>query len=1014
MRISNRGGLVGAGVIGMALAQGVLAAEARSQDEDGLGEVVVTGSRIANVGMSAPTPVTAVTADELEMLSPTTLISALSQLPQFYGNTNSDLRTAFFTAPGSGNLNLRGLNTGGSGRTLTLLDGRRVVPANGYGSVDINILPQALVSRVETVTGGASAAYGTDAVAGAVNFILNTNYTGWELSAQAGTTDRGDRDNMQYSATFGTDLGERAHLLLSGEYYHADRITSYEGRDWYQGYSLIQNPNTSNSTPRLLRRPNVVSAITSVGGLINAGVPTTSALYRRYFRPDGTLAPFVMGEGLPTGAHSITNGGSGDDLTEDLAVLAPEAKSGNAFLYLDFDATPNLNLYLQGLAGRAMVDQPDHGGRFNNVAGIDTRLTIFRDNPLLPAAVRQIMVNENLQSFQMNFTGDRAGLGRESRVKQDNHTYSGTAGFKWNITQEGLMNGWQVEGYAQYGTADNKGYQQGILLDRVVAAVDAVVNPANGQTVCRAALINPAKWGDCVPLNLFGAGRASDEAIAYVTRFTPGQKIETPLFFQPDEYASGKTASYTSGLGKVYNTRTKQTVADIATSGEVVQGWAGPIVAAFGLSYRKEEIEQIVYDPSNPASDPNFFPARDPALRGVPSNINTRSSMVQNSTVANVHGSYDVKEAFTEWQVPLLADKALAEELNLLGAARYAKYEGSGGVWSWKVGLDWQLIPDLRLRGTVSQDVRAATLLERFNQTGGIGSVNPDPMFPNDGSQSFTSRTGGNPELDPETSRTYTYGLVYQPSWLQGFSTSVDYWDVSIDDAIGSLGFQRIVDDCYRSGGAASVCRLVTRDPVTQRLQSVKNISVNIASAAGRGLDIEAGYRRNISLFRDGGESLGLRVFWSHLIENSSMSDRTQPATYFDSAGQTGVGVLPEDAVTATLSYNAGGFNVGLSARYISDGIYNKRFNLPTAARPDVEDNTVPSIVYLNLQGGYGWDTGGGRLEIFGNVQNLLDRDPPIVANNFDTALGQTGSQVNAGLFDQLGRRYTLGVRFKH
>ena len=173
-------------------------------------------------------------------------------------------------------------------------------------------------------------------------------------------------------------------------------------------------------------------------------------------------------------------------------------------------------------------------------------------------------------------------------------------------------------------------------------------------------------------------------------------------------------------------------MAELSTSGKVFEGWAGDIAAAFGVSYRKEELNQIVYDPSNPASDPAIFPAAgDPALRGVPSYSATRSSMVQNSTVANVHGSYDVKEAFTEWQVPLLAELPAVERLNLLAAARYAKYQGSGGVWSWKYGLDWDVVQDLRLRGTVSRDVRAATLLERYNQTGGVGSVSRDPAFPN-------------------------------------------------------------------------------------------------------------------------------------------------------------------------------------------------------------------------------------------------------------------------------------------
>lgn len=965
-------------------------------------EIIVTGSLIRNVnGMTTPTPVTAVSAVELNTLSPSTMISALSQLPQFLGNTNNDVRSGFFGSPGAGNLNLRGLNTGGSGRTLTLLDGRRVVPANGAGSVDINILPSALVQRVDTVTGGASAAYGTDAVAGAVNFVLDTNYTGWRASVQSGATGESDHDNSQYSIAWGTPIGERLHLLLSGEYYQADQVDSFGDRSWYEGYSYINNPDTSNSTPRYLLRPDVVSAVATNGGLINAGVPTTSALYRRHFQPDGSLAPFVMGEGTTTHAHSITNGGSGDDTTADLLALSPEAERYSAFAYLSIDATPDLNFYVQALGGQSMTDQPDHGGRFAAISGLDTRITIYRENAFLPAAVRQTMINEGLTSFQMNVVGDREGLGRTSRLKQDNETTSATTGFKWDITDD-----WQMNGYAQSGKADNRGYQQGVLLDRMMAAVDAVVDPS-GNVVCRAATINPAKWGNCVPLNLFGRGNASDAAISYVTNFTPGQQINSPLFFQPDEYASGQTISYTSGVGKVYNTETRQKVIDLSASGKLWDGWAGPIVAAFGAGWRKEELEQIVWDPSNPASDPNIFPASAalaPELRGVPSNIATRSSMIQNSTVANVHGDYVVKEAFTEWQVPLLREKAWAEDLSLLVAGRAAEYTGSGDIWSWKGGLDWQMNRALRFRGTVSQDVRAATLLERFNQTGGVGTVTRDPMFPNDGAQAISTRTGGNPELDPETSHTTTYGVVYQPTRLERFSVSVDYWDVDIEGAIGNLGIQRIVDDCF--SGAANVCGLVTRDPVTQRLAQVRNITQNISAAAGRGVDVEVGYRW---------ENLGARLFWSHMKENSTMTDRGNPATYFDSVGQTGIGNLPEDAITALLNYNRDAFDVGLSVRYISNGIYNKRYNLPEAARMDVEDNTVPSVVYVNLSGNYSWDLGGGTLELFANAQNLLDRDPPVTPGVFDATLAQTGNGgTNPSLFDLLGRRFTLGVTFRH
>src|SRR5690606_12378321 len=182
-------------------------------------------------------------------------------------------------------------------------------------------------------------------------------------------------------------------------------------------------------------------AIATYGGLINSGVPTTSALYRRQFLPDGPLAPFVLGEGTATQAHSITNGGSGDDTTGNLLALAPEAERRNAFAYLSYDATPNLTLFAQGLLARATTDQPDHGGRFANVQGTDTRITVYRETAFLPAAVAQIMDDERLASFQMNVVADRPGLGRESRLKQDNKTSSATAGFNWNIAGDGLLQG---------------------------------------------------------------------------------------------------------------------------------------------------------------------------------------------------------------------------------------------------------------------------------------------------------------------------------------------------------------------------------------------------------------------------------------------------------------------------------------------------------------------------------------------------------------------------------------------
>jgi iron complex outermembrane receptor protein len=192
----------------------------------------------------------------------------------------------------------------------------------------------------------------------------------------------------------------------------------YDGRDWYRSWGLITNP--MGGTPQEVRRPDVVSATSSFGGVIVA--PATSALNRLHFLPDGSAVPFVLGEGTVSGlgSHSISNGGSGDYIGDELQNIAPDARRGNAFVYFDYDATPNLNLYVQGLAGRSMTDTPNFGGLFSQT--FSTQITIFRENAFLPDNVRQIMEDENLASFVMNRTGSREDTAIESRLTQDNKT----------------------------------------------------------------------------------------------------------------------------------------------------------------------------------------------------------------------------------------------------------------------------------------------------------------------------------------------------------------------------------------------------------------------------------------------------------------------------------------------------------------------------------------------------------------------------------------------------------------
>jgi len=961
----------------------------------GLDEINVTGSRIQRTGMQTPTPVTSVSAADLSNMAPGNLIQSLNQLPVFFGNTTTNAPGNFFTSPGAGNLNLRGL---GPNRTLVLLDGRRVVSSTRYGGTDINVFPEAMIRNVETVTGGASAAYGTDAVAGVVNFQLDTEFTGITGHLQGGVTSRGDNENWEGSIAAGTDIGEKMHLLASYDRYEQEAVETYEGRDWYQSWGQVTNPDPNG--PRFLVRPNVVSTQGTLGGMINA--PGT-AIDRLMFLGDGSVTPFVVGDPAAVNggsrSQSITNGGSGTYNGADRPALAPKAKRSSAFLYLDYDVSDKVTVYAQGIMGNTVTNLTNLGGIFQNT----TRMEIFSGNPYLPAGVQAAMDANGISSFTFDRIGSAADIAAHSRVETENTTYSGTLGFKADLETGNWFDSWRVDGYYQYGRTENRARQLGgIRIDRIYAAADAVRDPETGGIVCNAALTHPELFGDCVPINLFGAGRASQEAIDYVTGYESGQHITTPIEFT-DTSITGVTDDYITEDYKETRANLTQHVAELSMSGDVWEGWAGPVSAAFGVSYRKESITQIVRDPTNPTGDPDFRPVLgDPIVRGVPSGATERFTGLQFATVANIEGSANVKEVFAETLFPLLSGQPFAESLTANLAARYADYSGSGGIWAYKAGLDWQIYSDLRLRGTYSRDVRAANLSERYDRTGGTVSV-MDPEF--DGAQLDSSlESGGNPGITPEKADTITFGAVYQPGWLRGLSLSADWYQIDIEGAVGQLGVQRIVDDCYN--GAQTVCdNQVVRDPVTRRLLLVRDVFININAARARGVDFEASYNTDVSLF-GGAEALSLRGFVTYLDENSITN---LGAPKVDRAGETGTLALPKWKATAHVNYVNGPFSLFVQERWIDKGILDSDY----VEGVDIDDNSVDAVWYTDMRLSYTIETaGGGSWEIYGNVNNLFDQDPPVTATF--SSFSAAASQTNATMYDLLGRSFTAGVRFRY
>jgi iron complex outermembrane receptor protein len=992
--------------------------------------IVVTGSRLFTSGMETPVPVTAVQGEELEAMDPSSLIASVTQLPQFYGNQTPN-NSAFFTRSGTGTLNLRGL---GVNRTLTLLNGRRFPASSAFGGVDINLFPEAMIRGIEVTTGGASAAYGTDAVAGVTNFLINTDYEGLEASLQGGITTRGDNESYDAEVAWGTKLGERGHLLLSGAIAETQGIHSYKDRDWYQSWGAI------NFNGVWTDFPNVVSMNGSFDGIIESPNPLIDNLQ---FRPDGSYAPFVPGSPA-TGAvgtpGSRSSGGSGDDLGGDLSevfTLWPDTERYSVFAYADYDIHDNVTVFAQYVRGQNK--QWQYNTPRGSLIGSPTAITVFADNAFLPPDLAATMQANDIESFVLRRMGSIQDIGQAYFADKTTQNV-GTVGFNAQLDNEGFMDGWFIDGFYQYGHSKRVWDQYALRIDRIFAAVDAV-RDGNGNIVCRVSLDpeGAAAFPGCQPLNLFGRGNASPEAIDYVLGNDPGVHITTPLYFA-NLGLTGETLDYTTVDSKRNITTFKQQLAEISARGDLVRNWAGTVKLAFGASWREESIYQVVQDQANQQSDHDggYHPcslatAAELGLRGLSPPDCNNTVAHQFSKVSNIQGKTTVTEAFGEMLFPLLSDTALVDSATLNMAGRWANYSGAGTVWAYKFGLDLTFSSEFRLRGTYSRDVRAGNLSERFDKTGGVGNVIDTRITDADiaacqantpalnctNSYQVTIFSGGNPNIRPESADTFTAGAVYQPRWLPGFSASVDWFKVKIDDAIATVGTNEVARRCLEDG-EQMFCDLITFEGVTDagghpKMILVGNQFVNVAASRVEGIDFELAYSNDVRLF-GGDERLGGRVFATWLLDRSDIG-ATGVETRFD--GLTGLapdsgapGMFPEFKATANLTYSNGSFSAFLQGRYVGSG---KRAHLiggdEAVEGTNIADNSVPAVLYLDTRLGYDFEIANTEAEVFLAVTNLLDKDPP-VTGTFSGFTAYSG-QVNTQLFDVLGRRFTLGVKFR-
>jgi len=943
-----------------------------------LTEIVVTGSRITSTGYTQPTPTSMISAEDIEHDAAPNLFNTIAELPVLQGSTG---RRTFVNSTSSGATGLSSfsLRNLGTIRTLTLLDGQRVTPANVTGVVDVSQFPQLLVKRVDVVTGGASASYGSDAIGGVVNFVTDKEFVGVKTNVEGGRTTYGDDDSITAQAAWGSAfLDSRLHVQVSGEYGKEDGVPSggfgggpaANGRDWFRTPALQIRPigQTTDGRPQIFDIRNAQQFQYTRYGLITNGPQQGTA-----FGVNGAPYRFQYGSnGTPTGTGQVTNCFSpfcvGGDLSGNVNMgpsLAAELERTVGYARLGFDVGERTQVYLTANVARVKgINEPNAGTEKPG------NLTIGCDNPFLPASV--------LATCAVDYPTGRFAFGTSSGVFPETiDVVSARDQLRFVLGVDGGVDlfgtNWTYNGYVATGTNHTRIDVNDIsLTPRYNAAIDAIRLP-DGTIGCRNAA---ARAAGCLPINIIGQNPVDSAALAYVF----------------------------PASGPRQRSRQEEQVASFNISGEPFSLWAGPVAFAVGAEYRDESYTTIgdAYGNGALAGSPNTteYPA-DPLM-------NTTSG--NNWYAGNFHngkGSYHVKEAYLETNLPFLDSESLGDA-NLNLAVRQTEYSAAGRVTPWKVGGTWKTpLSGLSLRAVTSRDIRAPNLSELFAPP---VVVNGTVIF---GGQNINilGMTVGNTNLVPEIARNTTFGIVLsEPDFLPGFSVSLDYYDIKLSNLISTLTPQQEVDLCV--AGNQALCAQMLLTSTVPNTNFVRVQAFNLAKARNKGLDIEMSYRTELAGLGIPG-SLMLRALATHAISFVTESGIVGTIPVESAGVNLGNPVnsagIPDWKVRLTQGWSTDKFGLTLTERWISDGVYSNEYiecqtNCPvsTIARQTIDNNQMKGALYVDVGGTY---RATESVTAYFMVDNVLNKDP-------EPAPGTTVSYgINPYLYDALGRTYRVGFR---
>lgn len=832
---------------------------------DAVERIEVTGSRIKRADMETASPVTVIGAEEIRASGATSIDSILQDMTAAGGAmVNPGINNG---SGGNASMNLRGL---GSQRTLVLVNGRRMINSGtgAASTVDLNTIPVSMIQRVEVLKDGASAVYGTDAVAGVVNIILRKDFEGLDMNAQTGISGEGDAEESSVDFTVGTSF-DKGNIVLGVQYMDRGEASQAD-RDF-------------SSCPVSERKNDAGNVELYCGG-------SSYTPYGHIWSGDESLQ------------------GNPDNLWHDFGDDDKFNYSEDSYLF-----TPMKRLNLTGLATYELSD--------------DTMLFAesmyskrWSEQQMAPQPVwfdftYQDWMGDSLVEHGVNY-GDEISYGRRMSDTGTRDFSQVVDTVRVVIGAEGVLsNDWSWDAALNFGRNDS---------------VDRLSNLHNMGSIQE-----DIELGKFNPLDQTSWQYDNMQGYLYTEQNTGGSQM---LMF------SGSLA------------------------GELFELPAGYLGFAAGVEHRSEKAWYI------------------------PDSL-TAQGLANDPKVEPTEGRYDVNEAFVELAIPVLADKAFAENLELSAAIRAFDYSTFGSDATWKLGFTWKVNSDIMFRGVASTAFRAPTVDELYGGKSPSFNQVSHPV----GQDQAEVTVGGNAALTPEEAETLTVGFVYEPSWLDGASMTVDYYDISIENSIATVDNQYIVDNCLDAAGTpintdSALCKSADISMDNSRRISFNNQLQNIGAETAKGIDLNLAYSF---------EALGLD--WRTALDTTYLMETTVTLTdeTVDYVGliTSGSGGYADIKSNLSLSVKGDAWDANYKARYISGmDSYSCLDNPAKCYAP-----STGSVVYHDIGGAYHVSE---TVKVSAGINNLFDKQPPYYSGNND-------SNTDPYTYDVLGRYFYAGVNVK-